>query len=269
MILSGWLDWCLKSRGVLGMLVVFVAGCSETSEEPEPDPRFRIDPYSGVTVPDVDFVEAMVRYRYGNAPGRGEVFPDGLIRDAKSGRRQLFREIVGEKPSVVVFGSGTCSHLDLFAQEIPRLAEEYEDVVDFHFVYIREAHPEGGFQPMVIRNGEPLVQELTPDATTFAERQAQAIALSQRFGKRVRVWVDGMDDELAVRWSAWPSRVFVLGPDGRVAYCGGPGPWYLRITRNAWHDPPPNHLEAEFRRKAFDEISLEEWLSRLGRNRSS
>lgn len=269
MSMSGWRGMCRKPHSLLGLLIVFIAGCSENSEELEPDPRFRVDPYSGVTVPNVDFVEAMVLYRYGNAPGLGETFPDGLIRDGKSGRRHLLREIVGEKPSVLVFGSGSCSHLDLFVEEIPRLAEEYADMVDFHFVYIREAHPEGGFQPMIIRDGEPLVQESTPDATTLAERQAQALELSERFGNGVRVWVDGMDDELAVRWSAWPSRVFVLGPDGRVAYCGGPGPWYLRITKDAWHDPPPDNLEAEFRRKAFDDLSLEEWLGRLGRNRSS
>jgi hypothetical protein len=37
--------------------------------------------------------------------------------------------------------------------------------------------------------------------------------------------VDSMDDAVAIRWSAWPERLFVVDSAGRVAYVGAQGPW--------------------------------------------
>lgn len=39
------------------------------------------------------------------------------------------------------------------------------------------------------------------------------------------VLVDAMDDRIAVRWSAWPERLFVIDAGGVVRYVGEQGPW--------------------------------------------
>jgi hypothetical protein len=40
-----------------------------------------------------------------------------------------------------------------------------------------------------------------------------------------RVAVDGVDDAVAERWSAWPERLFVIDVEGVVRYVGAQGPW--------------------------------------------
>jgi len=45
------------------------------------------------------------------------------------------------------------------------------------------------------------------------------------------VLVDGMDDAVAERWSAWPERLFVVDAEGIVRYVGEQGPfgfWPMR-----------------------------------------
>lgn len=45
------------------------------------------------------------------------------------------------------------------------------------------------------------------------------------------VLVDDMDDSVAIRWSAWPERLFVIDAEGFVRYTGEQGPfgfWPLR-----------------------------------------
>jgi type I thyroxine 5'-deiodinase len=37
--------------------------------------------------------------------------------------------------------------------------------------------------------------------------------------------VDRVDDAVSRAYGAWPDRLYVIGPDGRVAYQGGVGPF--------------------------------------------
>lgn len=40
--------------------------------------------------------------------------------------------------------------------------------------------------------------------------------------------VDEMDDAVTKNYAAMPERLFLIGPDGKVAYRGGMGPMFFR-----------------------------------------
>lgn len=66
---------------------------------------------------------------------------------------------------------------------------------------------------------------ILPDAGSAPERHAAAEQACAMLGFQFEVLVDGMDDDVARRWSAWPERLFVIDLDGVVAYVGEQGPW--------------------------------------------
>ena len=41
--------------------------------------------------------------------------------------------------------------------------------------------------------------------------------------------VDGMDDRVGHAYSGMPDRLYVIDPDGRVAYKGGRGPFGFKV----------------------------------------
>jgi hypothetical protein len=57
------------------------------------------------------------------------------------------------------------------------------------------------------------------------ERCAAARAGVERLGLTMPVLVDGMDDAVSEAFAAWPERLYVAEPGGRLAYVGGPGPF--------------------------------------------
>lgn len=226
---------------------------------------FRFDRYSGTTVRSQEQAESLIVSRYGNAPTKGEIAPNLPMIAAKTDSTTRLHDIITDKPAVVILGSCSCSHVDLYYEDFERLSVQYSDHFDFHFIYIREAHAEGGFLPRMERNGQPLNLKPLPDATTLQHRKKQAATLPSQLGDQFQIWVDSMDDEWAVRWSAWPGRAFVVGTDKKVIYCGGPGPFYFQVSKEGWHQPPPEFLETLFRRVPFDDFSLEEFLEETSR----
>lgn len=97
-------------------------------------------------------------------------------------------------------------------------------------VYIREAHSTDGWH--VDHSGWSIIQ----DATSSTERAAAAAQTCSMLDLPFPVVVDSMDDAVAIQWSAWPERLFVIDVDGKVAYVGEQGPWGF------WprHDVPPH-----------------------------
>ncbi len=60
------------------------------------------------------------------------------------------------------------------------------------------------------------------------ERRAAAVRFAADVGLTIPMVVDGVDDEVGVRWGAWPERLYVLDAAGRVLYRGGPGPFEFK-----------------------------------------
>lgn len=122
------------------------------------------------------------------------------------------------KPVVLVFGSYTCPKLRASAAEVRRLAGEYGDRVDFRLVYIREAHAESGAESqwqstINVKEGISL-----PPARTLPEKQEHAALCLRKLDLPFPAVVDGMDGAAETAYQAWPSRLYLVGRDGKVAF---------------------------------------------------
>jgi len=60
---------------------------------------------------------------------------------------------------------------------------------------------------------------------TFAERKALARVLVEKLEYRMPVAIDSIDNQADKIFAAWPERIYILGPEGRVLYKGDMGPF--------------------------------------------
>jgi len=122
------------------------------------------------------------------------------------------------RPVVLVFGSYTCPKLRTSAGDLKRIAEQYHERVDFRLVYISEAHADGGAESQwqsTINQKEGID---LPAARNLAEKQEHAALCLRRLTLPFGVVVDGMDAAAERAYQAWPSRLYLVGRDGKVAF---------------------------------------------------
>jgi hypothetical protein len=96
------------------------------------------------------------------------------------------------------------------------LEKQYKSKAKFILVYIREAHPLDGWVKGKSSN--------INDPKTFAERVGAATKCTKAFKFEFTTVVDDMLDSTAVKYAAWPERLFVVGKSGKIIYSGGQGP---------------------------------------------
>jgi hypothetical protein len=111
------------------------------------------------------------------------------------------------------------------------LYARYHDRVQFLMIYIREAHPVDGWW---LGKGLPgLLFKLKGtkaamdvyDPQTIEERRAVAGRCETSLQYGIRTYVDEMDDAVNKAYAAAPTRLYLVGADGRVVYAGGLGPF--------------------------------------------
>jgi hypothetical protein len=108
---------------------------------------------------------------------------------------------------------------------------KYYERVQFLSIYIREAHPVDGWWLGKGLFGAGLKLSRSKAATdvydpkTMAERRKVAgeCELALQYG--IHTYVDEIDDAVNKAYAAWPTRLYLVGLDGRVVYHGGPGPY--------------------------------------------
>lgn len=190
------------------------------------------DPYAGKTVADFSFGQGMIVSRMKNAPRLGELAPNFLLPEAESGKDLRLSELCREKPVVLWFGSSTCGETARSIKPLLSLAQRYADKVQFVLIYIREAHAKDGigFGPTADIN----------DPKDYEERRKVAAAWKKRNHIPFPVLADGMGDPMAVRWAAWPVRLYVVDRQQKVVYAGQQGPWYYNPGKWYHHEGKTN-----------------------------
>ena len=63
------------------------------------------------------------------------------------------------------------------------------------------------------------------DQTTLEERNVVAERFRQHIDLGMPTVVDDVDDAVSAAYAGWPTRLYLIGVDGRVAYRGGLGPY--------------------------------------------
>ena len=107
----------------------------------------------------------------------------------------------------------------------------HQDRVEFLVIYIREAHPVdgwwlgGGVAGKVLKARKSRAATDVYDPGTSEERQAVAGRCQTELAYGMKTYVDKVDDAVNEAYAAAPTRLYLVGKDGRVAYAGGLGPW--------------------------------------------
>ena len=95
----------------------------------------------------------------------------------------------------------------------------YKDRVRFLLVYIKEAHAAGQWESSINeREGVAM-----GPAKTLAEKEAHAVLCTRKLKLPFAHVTDGMEGQMEAAYQAWPSRVYVVGRDGRVVFQSGLG----------------------------------------------
>ena len=117
--------------------------------------------------------------------------------------------------------------------------EQYHTDIQFLNIYIREAHPIDGWW-LGRRLTKPIIQRIFPypkasmehyDPQSIEERRAVAGECQTALQYGVRTYVDEMDDRVNRAYAAWPTRLYLVGLDGKVVYGGGLGPYDFKPAK--------------------------------------
>ena len=99
--------------------------------------------------------------------------------------------------------------------------EKYRDRAEFLFVYIQEAHPADEWpMPDNVEAGIVVNQP-----RTLEERRVIARRCCDSLKLTIPCAVDTPDNAVDNAYAAWPERIFIIDPAGRIVYAGKQGPW--------------------------------------------
>ena len=101
------------------------------------------------------------------------------------------------------------------------LYHAYKDRVQFYLVYIREAHPDNGWQ---VPNN--LIENIIYDEpTTDDERTEVAASCQIDLGIEMPMLIDRIDNDVDRKYVGLPMRMFLVDAEGRIAFAGQKGPF--------------------------------------------
>jgi thiol-disulfide isomerase/thioredoxin len=169
----------------------------------------------------------LIRGEIGSAsegPKLGEPAPDFTLKTADGGKEISLHGFRGDKPLVLMFGNFTCGPFRSQVPPMEELKSRYGDKVAFLGVYVREAHPTGGWR-MESNDKSGIVVD---QPQTDEERTKVASQCTTKLKMRIPLVVDGMDDRVGNAYSGMPARLYLIGRDGRVLYKSGRGPFGFR-----------------------------------------
>lgn len=120
---------------------------------------------------------------------------------------------------------------------LEEIYKQYHQQVQFLTIYIREAHPIDGWW-MGRRLTRGLMKKYSPnvsmehyDPKTIEERRAVAGECETALQYGIHTYVDGIDDHVNKTYAAWPTRLYLVGTDGRILYGGGLGPYDFKPSK--------------------------------------
>jgi len=133
------------------------------------------------------------------------------------------------KPLALLFGSYTCP---IFRGQIKRYEEIYRDFqarCAFLLIYIREAHPEDGWQVGINHMQDAVFRQ----PRSLDARKDIAHICRDKMAMTIPMALDGIDNPLDAAYSASPERLNLLDREGIVRHRSEPGPFGMSEVE-AW-----------------------------------
>ena len=167
------------------------------------------------------------------APRVGDKAPDFsvelLTRDGeRSGDFLTLADFRG-RTLALMFGNYTCPIYRGQFDRFRSVYEEFRDRLAFLTVYVKEEHPEDGWQ-LDINRQHACVYNQPADADA---RAAIAADFMQRFAVNMPVAIDTMDNAVCDRYAGDPERLYIINGEGTVRHRSVPGPFHMDAV-DAW-----------------------------------
>ena len=158
-------------------------------------------------------------------PHPGDVAPDFTLPSLNGTGPISLSDLVGDKPTVLVFGNYTCAPFRSMYPGVELVVARFQDRVNFLFVYVREAHPCNGWCMSSNESAGVHVEQPLDNAA----RTAVAKTCIDLLKPSIPVVVDGVDDTVGNQYSGMPARLYVLDKSGHVTYQSGRGPFGFKV----------------------------------------
>ena len=122
---------------------------------------------------------------------------------------------------------------------LTELYQKYRERVEFLVVYVKEAHASdkwwlGRSRTQRTVNallGERSRTDIVEPVTLEQRRKVAASCQAHLFNGVVPLYVDTMGDEVSAAYTGNPTRIYLIGTDGRVVYNPGTGPFGFNPDR--------------------------------------
>ena len=117
------------------------------------------------------------------------------------------------------------------------LYQAYHQQVQFLVIYIEEAHPVDGwwfgnnFMGRLLKMKRSKAAMDIFDPRSMEERQLIAQRCALMLDYEIPTLVDGIDNAVNWAYAALPTRLYLIGLDGRVEYASTPGPWGFKPSQ--------------------------------------
>lgn len=157
-------------------------------------------------------------------PGLGDSAPDFTLSSPDGKKTVQLKNLIGKKPVVLVLGNFTCGPFRGMYVDVENVVERYRDKAEFLMVYVREAHPTDGWA----MSANSSVGVAVAQPKTIDERRKVCTQFTTKLKPTIPVVVDGLDDKVGNAYSGMPARLYVIDPNGKVAYKSGRGPFGFR-----------------------------------------
>ena len=112
--------------------------------------------------------------------------------------------------------------------------EKFRNDFEFIMIYVREAHPsdkwwlgETKFMRLISILTNPYPSYDLYEPQTIEERRTAATACKTKLLGDMPVYVDNMDNKIDQTYVGWPTRIYLVGEEGKVKYDSGLGPYGL------------------------------------------
>lgn len=158
-------------------------------------------PYNYETFRRNLLIKDMVVTKFLGAPKPGQKAPDfaGRTIDGDKIRLSDFR---GERNVVLTFGSATCPFTAASLRGLNDLYEDFQDEVEFLFVYVREAHP-----------GEDLGSH-----QDMRDKVQAAEMLRDEEDVEMPIIVDDLNGRIHKKYGKAPNPTYLIDRSGRIAF---------------------------------------------------
>jgi thiol-disulfide isomerase/thioredoxin len=158
-------------------------------------------------------------------PHIDEAAPDFTLKSPDGKTTIQLSKLLGSRPVVLVLGNFTCGPFRSYVPQMDTVYQRHKDHANFVMVYVREAHPTDGWR----MESNAKVGVAVKQPTTYAERVKVCDQFCEKLKPTMPVVVDEINDAIGNAYSGMPARLYVIDPQGKVAYKSGRGPFGFKI----------------------------------------